>query len=165
MKAYGSLARLTDDRIEMFRDGIRMGLSWTDAVSLLGITRQSWHEARTDFLDRFNCDGNMDVDQILELESKLDTPRDKNILTILTIEIGPERVEGEMKHLKQIELAALDGNWRASAWWLEHVRPSRYGPRPTIDPTAEDSAPMQFTWNVEDTHSVVQVFRDAGLIE
>lgn len=164
MKAYGSLARLTADRIETFRDGIRMGLSWSDAVSLLGITRQSWHEARKDFLDRFNCDDNLDVDELLELEPKLETPRDKNILTILTIEIGPERVEGEMKHLKQIELASEEGNWRASAWWLEHVRPDRYGPRPTFDLAKEDTGPLQIIWNKEEAESIVQVYRDAGII-
>lgn len=164
MKSYGSLARLTDERIEVFREGIRCGLSWSDAVMLLGITRQSWYEARKDFLDRFKCHDDIDVGGLLELEPQLESTRDKNILTILTIERGSERVEGEMKHLKQIEKAALDGNWRASAWWLEHVRSHRYGPRPTIDLETEDKGPIQIVWNKEEAESIVQIYRDAGII-
>ena len=164
MKPYGSLARLNDERIETFRDGIRMGLSWSDAVALLGITRQSWHEARKDFLDRFNCDDNIDLESLQELKPELETTRDKNILTILTIERGPERVEGEMKHLQNIERFALDGNWRASAWWLEHVRPDRYGPKPAFDLATENTGPLQIVWDKEQAEEIVQVYRDAGII-
>jgi|GEM_PF-6267672 len=164
MKAYGSLARLTPERVEVFREGIRCGLSWGDAISLLGITRQSWYEARKDFLDRYKCDDDIGVEELQDLEPTLETTRDKNILTILTIEKGPERVEGEMKHLKQIEQAALDGNWRASAWWLEHVRSQRYGPKPTVELENENTGPIQIVWNKEEAEEIVQVYRDAGII-
>jgi hypothetical protein len=39
------------------------------------------------------------------------------------------RAIAEIRGLAAAQRAARAGDWRAAAWWLEHVRPERYVPR------------------------------------
>ena len=54
------------------------------------------------------------------------------------------RATGESAHVARIAKAAADGDWKASAWFLERSYPSRWGRpalRPALDDRDEDIAP------------------------
>ena len=56
-----------------------------------------------------------------------------------------EKAESEavVRHVANIAKAAQDGQWTASAWWLERRYPEHYGRRYDADPTI--AATMQVT--------------------
>lgn len=62
----------------------------------------------------------------------------------LRARLDEARANGEASHVARIARAAADGDWKASAWFLERSYPSRWGRpalRPPLDDRDEDVAP------------------------
>lgn len=50
-------------------------------------------------------------------------------------EVEKAEVAGMAARLSRIQMAAIDGNWQADAWWLERRFPDQWGRRERVDVT------------------------------
>ena len=62
--------------------------------------------------------------------------------------------EAEARAVANVQLAAQQGQWTASAWMLERKHPERWGRRERREITGADGAPIEIASNV-DIHAVV----------
>jgi len=58
--------------------------------------------------------------------------------------------EGIMGHVLNIDRAAKDGTWQASAWILERKQPHKWGRRDRTEHTGEGGGPIQFAVSTEE---------------
>lgn len=63
-------------------------------------------------------------------------------------EVKKARAGAEMRNVNNIQKAAQNGTWQASAWWLERSFPDRWGRRTTL--TGPDNGPIQVEVSRED---------------
>lgn len=60
-----------------------------------------------------------------------------------SIDIEMARAEAQQVHLANIKNAAADGNWTASAWYLERTDPANWGRKDRLALTGGDGGPIE----------------------
>jgi hypothetical protein len=167
-KPYGSLTRLSDKRINNFGAALQNGIPMYEAIGLLGIRRESYHEAKKDFYKRHpELSEDADHEAIIEYadeysKTEKPKPRDINILKLLAVEHGPARLEGELIHLQRINKAGADGDWRADSWWLERVVKQRYSPSQQMELSGAVANNVQITWGEDVLQQAMKQWQISG---
>ena len=67
-------------------------------------------------------------------------PRAANVKREFREAVLRARVEAEVRHVLVIETAVKEGDWRASAWWLERQRHNKWGKKESLEITIRREA-------------------------
>lgn len=113
----GRRSRIHDDLLrQRLLDAIRVGAVLEDALAYAGLPRSTYYA----WLNR----GRTARDHLDAGLHLLDTERPYlDFLDLIEHEIAAV----EVRALGVIRTSALNGSWRAAAWWLERRYPARYG--------------------------------------
>lgn len=110
------------------------GCGMETAASIVGIaesTAWSWQARGLEW-----------VGKAAEAEEPIEIPEGEVPYVEFAEGLKKARGEAEIFHLKNIKAHAL-GNWQASAWWLERVKPERYARRSRHEVTGEGGGPVR----------------------
>lgn len=83
--------------------------------------------------------------------AKAKDPESPAVFREFAAEVKKARATAEMRNVNNIQKAAQNGTWQASAWWLERSFPDRWGRKTTV--TGPDNGPIQVEVTREDLTS------------
>jgi hypothetical protein len=114
---------LTEEVSEKILGSIRLGVPIKDAMKIQGLSENTyfkWMKRGADELDRLERD-----------PKAIPNPSEVEFLQFLQ---SVERAKSEAAglHVGVVANAAKNGDWRASAWWLERQRRDEFGKEPPI---------------------------------
>ncbi len=131
----GSRSRITHALVTNIAEAVRMGNSTSNAAAALGIqagTLRGWVKYAEELR--------------LSLQEGLITPSELNERERLLLELDDvlyqAKAQAEVWHVNNIRRAA-EGDWKASAWWLERVRPASYGKQSRVEHTGSGGGPIK----------------------
>lgn len=75
-------------------------------------------------------------------------------------EVEIARAQAEQRHIRIIKRAADNGDWHASAFWLERSFPDRWGRRARLELTGADDGPVEISVSREVFESAASRFSD-----
>lgn len=120
-KRAGRPSKLTKVRAEKICEELKLGMTYTGASALSGITRQT--------LDNWKNIGRQMVDKV-ENKQKLLKSEEKYFdffYAILNAEAEAER------RMTEFVNDAAPNNWQAAKWWLETRRKEDYSPKQEVE--------------------------------
>jgi hypothetical protein len=128
-------SRATEGAVTAVLDLIRCGNSRTAACAAAGIPRTTFHDwiKAGEELVLALQDG-------LILEEEL-TERER-VLVGLRAGLYQAYAQAETWHVQNIRNHA-EGDWKASAWWLERARPESFGKQSRVEHTGRGGGPIQ----------------------
>lgn len=136
----GRPSELTPDIYEKLLEGIRAGVPIKTAVVALGIAEQSYYN----WMKR----GSDEQYRI----SKGEKPRENEKVFLEFLgSVTRAKEEAKAAHVAVIAKAGKNGDWRASAWWLQRQFRDEFGDTPT--PTVQT---INNTLNISATMSELQ---------
>lgn len=138
-KKTGRKTLLTQERVNAITSMLRAGAYVEDACLAVGIHRSTfynWITRGTTQRERHNAG--------LEIE-----PDEQPFLDFLdTVEQAD--AEGLINHLMNIDHAANNGTWQASAWILERKQPKKWGRQDRTEITGPEGGPIQINVSTEE---------------
>jgi hypothetical protein len=114
----GAKGKLTKELIEKAADIIARGNYYKVAIDILGISEQSWYE--------WMRQGEMDKSKGI-----------KSLKSEFFESIKKAEADAIDRNLSIIQKAAMEGNWQASAWYLERKYPEQWGKRDNVNLTTD----------------------------
>ena len=134
--------KLTPEVIEEICNWLKLGYYQEDAATMAGISASTYY----DWMKKGD-----DAQKALESGDSSSLPatqeRDEvevvNMFQEFSEAVKKARAEAEGAHIRNIRKAADNGNWQASAWWLERSFPQKWGKRSTLDLRDKDEV-VQF---------------------
>ena len=114
----GAKGKLTKELIEKAADIIARGNYYKVAIDVLGISDQSWYE--------WMRQGEMDKSKGI-----------KSLKSEFFESIKKAEADAIDRNLSIIQRAAMEGNWQASAWYLERKYPEQWGKRDNVNLTTD----------------------------
>ncbi len=126
---------LTKKLVGQICELIQMGNSKTASAISLGLhekTFRRWQKAGRELA--------LSVDDGLILPEEL-TER-QQALVMLNESLYQAQAQAETWHIANIRNHA-EGDWKASAWWLERVRPASFGKQSRVEHTGRGGGPIQ----------------------
>ena len=114
----GAKGKLTKELIEKAADIIARGNYYKVAIDILGIDKGTWYE----WMRQGEIDANKGVNS---LKAEFFNSIKKAEATAID------------RNLSIIQKAAMEGNWQASAWYLERKYPEQWGKRDNVNLTTD----------------------------
>jgi len=113
--------KFTEETIERLCEAIALGETYVGACVYAGIAFDTFNEWR-----------------------KGEYPRgaDKDLKAAFSERLTRAEAEASMAALRSIRRAAMDGDWRAAAWWLERRRPESFGRKP-VEISGPNGGPIE----------------------
>lgn len=138
-KKTGRKTLLTDQRQEAIATMLRAGAYVEDACRAVGIHRATfynWMARGATQRERLNAGLEIEPDEQPYLDF-LDTMEEAD-------------AEGIIGHVMNIDNAAKNGTWQASAWILERKQPKKWGRADRTEITGPEGGPIQITVSTEE---------------
>ncbi len=134
--------KLTPEVIEEICNWLKLGYYQEDAATMAGISASTYY----DWMKKGD-----DAQKALESGDSSSLPATQegdevevvNMFQEFSEAVKKARAEAEGAHIRNIRKAADNGNWQASAWWLERSFPQKWGKRSTLDLRDKDEV-VQF---------------------
>lgn len=107
---------VNDVKVQALIKALTYGNYMDTACKLSGVSTTTvyrWLNEGTEEETRINAGGEPDPDRATYVE--------------IMHAIEKARSEAEARNVANIQKAAQDGTWQASAWWLERTRPQKWG--------------------------------------
>ena len=134
--------KLTQEKIDEICNWLKLGYYQEDAATMAGISASTYY----DWMKKGD-----DAQKALESGDSSSLPATQegdevevvNMFQEFSEAVKKARAEAEGAHIRNIRKAADNGNWQASAWWLERSFPQKWGKRSTLDLRDKDEV-VQF---------------------
>jgi hypothetical protein len=136
----GRPSLLTDETEERIVSAVRGGAYLDDASAYAGISRHT--------LFSWMRDGRAAAER--EEQGELLSEREQRLVNFLNA-VEKARADASIRNLMVIQQAAQEGNWQASAWYLERTNPKKWGRHETVEITGADGGPVQVEVSAKDT--------------
>jgi hypothetical protein len=135
----GRKTLLTPQRLEAITTMLRAGAYIDDACKSVGISTTTFYN----WLQRGN-------QQREKLNAGLETDPDEEQFLQFLDAVETADAEGIIGHLMNIDHAAKNGTWQASAWILERKQPKKWGRYDRTEITGADGGPIQINISTEE---------------
>jgi transposase len=138
-KGPGQPTKLTPERMNAIVTMLEAGGYIEEACEAVGIGRStyySWLSRGQEESDRINA-------------GMEPNPKETPFLEFLNT-VSKANAEGIMGHVLNIDRAAKDGTWQASAWILERKQPHKWGRRDRTEVTGEGGGPIHVNVSTEE---------------
>lgn len=135
VERHSRSGKLTKENIERVCQLLSLGNSKAAAAESVGIaqtTMNGWQRAAQEIM--------LSLEEGLLLEEEI-TPR-QELLLHFSEEMAKARARAEVWHVSNIRSHA-EGDWKASAWWLERSRPSLFGKQSRVEHTGQGGGPIR----------------------
>lgn len=136
----GRHSLLTDETEERIVSAVRGGAYLDDASAYAGISRHT--------LFSWLRQGRAAAERLDEGETLSD--REERLLNFLNA-VEKARADASIRNLMVIQQAAQEGNWQASAWYLERTNPKKWGRHETVEITGAEGGPIQVEVSAKET--------------
>lgn len=141
----GRPTKLNDDIQKKILDAVRAGIWLDQASALAGIAPSSLY---------LWADKGQRARELAELEGKELTGDDLKYAEFSDA-LKKARAEAEARNVMQIQNAAANGTWQASAWFLERSFPQRWGRTDRMEVTGKDGGSVEVSISVADLEAKV----------
>ena len=150
----GRKTLLTPERLEAIQTMLRAGAYVDTACRSVGITTTTFYN----WIQRGNV-------QRERLNAGLETePDEKPFLEFLDA-VEEADAEGIIGHLMNIDHAAKNGTWQASAWILERKQPRKWGRFDRTEVSGPDGGPIHINVTTEELERKVNAILERREIE
>ena len=114
----GAKGKLTKELIEKAADIIARGNYYKVAMDILGISKPTWYR----WMQQGEVDENKGINSL-----------ERDFFN----SIKKAEADAIDRNLSIIQKAAMEGNWQASAWYLERKYPEQWGKRDNVNLTTD----------------------------
>ena len=135
----GRKTLLTPDRLEAITTMLRAGSYVDDACRAVGIHRATFYN----WMQRGNV-------QRERLNAGLEIEPDEQIFLEFLDTVEEADAEGIIGHLMNIDHAAKNGTWQASAWILERKQPRKWGRFERTEISGPEGGPIHINVSTEE---------------
>lgn len=135
----GRKTLLTPERLEAIQTMLRAGAYVDDACRSVGISHTTFYN----WLQRGNV-------QRERLNAGLEIEEDESKFLDFLEAVEEADAEGIIGHLMNIDHAAKNGTWQASAWILERKQPRKWGRFERTEISGPEGGPIQINVSTEE---------------
>jgi hypothetical protein len=136
----GRQSLLTEETEERIVSAVRGGAYLDDASAYAGISRHT--------LFLWLRQGRAAAERLERGESL--SEREERLLNFLN-SVEKARADAAIRNLMVIQQAGQEGNWQASAWYLERTNPKKWGRHETVEITGAEGGPIQVEVSAKET--------------
>jgi len=134
-KTAGRPSMLLEGQVEQaILDFIRIGTPITFAVTASGISTTSFYK----WMSR----GMTERERLATVPDAKENPRE-GVFVEFAYNIERARADAIARKITFVDVAASEGDWRASAWWLERQVPSEFGKIDRLGIGGNDGNPIK----------------------
>jgi transposase len=145
-KTGRKVADIKSERVQTLINALKSGAYIQTACTYSGVgesTVYRWLERGRKENDRLENDEKPNPDETPYLE--------------LWESIEKARAEATLRNLQVIQTSAQNGNWQASAWFLERTMPAQYGRRAYNEVTGPNGGALQVAMTVDELNDKIGV--------
>lgn len=135
----GRKTLLTEDRLKAITTMLRAGAYVDDACRSVGIHRSTFYN----WIQRGNI-------QRERLNAGLEIETDEQTFLDFLDAVEEADAEGIIGHVMNIDNAAKNGTWQASAWILERKQPRKWGRYDRTEISGPEGGPIQINVSTEE---------------